>query len=376
MAKPWGSVAALKADCRFFRGDVPCKPHKQFGVHCVDDAGRDCQHYERTTSDILIIKLGALGDVIRTTPLLRRLKVLHPQARIWWLTLSPEVIPRSVDVVLPFTPQSLAVLNSMKFDTVYNLDKDREACALTATLSARIEKGFTLVNGKPAPIDHDAAAKFMTGVFDDLNKENTRSYPEEIFDICGLQFSGEKYILDSFEGNGYVWKLPKKKRIVGLNTGCGGRWVSRLWPERYWVQLAQKLKKAGYVPLLLGGEQEDDKNKRLARKSGALYLGYFPLLQFINLVGQCDLVVTAVTMAMHITIGLNKRIVLFNNIFNRNEFELYGLGEILEPDFDCTCFYSPVCSNNCMQYLTVKTVYDACIRQLKHLASNEQPKAA
>ena len=376
MAKPWGSVKALKVDCRFFRGDVPCKPHKQSGVHCVDEEGKDCTHYDRVTSDILIIKLGALGDVIRTTPLLHKLKALHPQARIWWLTLSPEVVPRIVDVVLPFTPQSLAVLNATLFDAVYNLDKDREACALTATISARTKKGFTLVNGKPAPIDRDAVAKFMTGVFDDLNKENTKSYPEEIFEICGLQFSGEKYILDSFSEDGYMWKLPKKKKVVGLNTGCGGRWVSRLWAEKNWISLAQRLKKAGYTPLLLGGEQEHEKNKRLARKSGALYLGHFPLPQFINLVDQCDLVVTAVTMAMHITIGLNKRILLFNNIFNRHEFELYGLGEILEPDFDCTCYFSPVCPNNCMQYLSVKTVFDACVRQLKHLSADEQTKAA
>jgi heptosyltransferase-2 len=365
MTKPWASAGSLKVDCRFFRGDVPCRPHKQFGVHCVDEEGKPCPHYERVTADILIIKLGATGDVIRTTPLLHKLKELYPQARIWWLTLSPEVIPRTVDVVLPFTPQSLAILNATLFDAVYNLDKDREACALTASVSARIKKGFTLNNGMPAPIDKDAIHKFMTGVFDDLNRENTKSYPEEMFEICGLQFGGEKYILDSFSENDYTWKLPKKKRIVGLNTGCGGRWVSRLWAEKNWITLAQRLKKAGHVPLLLGGEQEHEKNKRIARKSGAIYLGHFPLRQFINLVDQCDLVVTAVTMAMHITIGLSKRIILFNNIFNRHEFELYGLGEILEPDFECTCFYSPVCPNNCMQYLTVKTVYDACIRQLK-----------
>jgi len=376
MTKPWGSVGSLKVDCRFFRGDVPCKPHKQLGVHCVDEEGKPCPHYDRVTADILIIKLGAIGDVIRTTPLLHKLKALYPQARIWWLTVSPEVIPRAVDVVLPFTPQSLAILNATLFDAVYNLDKDREACALTASLSARIKKGFTLLNGMPAPIDKDAIHKFMTGVFDDLNRENTKSYPEEIFEMCGLRFGGEKYILDSFSENGYAWKLPPQKMIVGLNTGCGGRWTSRLWAEKNWIALAQRLKKAGHAPLLLGGEQEHEKNKRIARKSGALYLGHFPLQQFINLVDQCDLVVTAVTMAMHLTIGLGKRIVLFNNIFNPHEFELYGLGEILKPDFDCTCFYSPVCPNNCMQYLTVRTVYDACSRQLKHLAPDEQRKTA
>jgi len=364
MSKPWSSLESLKVDCRWFRGDVPCVPHKEHGVHCVDEQGRACTHYDPLTFKILIIKLGAIGDVIRTTPLLHRLKVLHPRAQIWWLTLSPEIVPRSVDVILPFTPQALATLHATHFDVIFNLDKDREACGLAATLSAGVKKGYTLKDGKAWPIDSDAVPKYMTGTFDDLSRQNTKSYPEEVFETCGLKFAGERYILDSFSQNGYKWKLPKRRKVIGLNTGCGGRWASRLWPEKNWIALAKKLKKAGFVPLLLGGEQEDKANKQIAKKSGAVYLGYFPLQQFINLVDQCELVVTAVTMAMHIAIGLNKKIVLFNNIFNRHEFELYGLGEILEPDFECSCYYTQVCPNNCMQYIYVDAVLSTCVKLL------------
>jgi len=363
MARPWDSPATLKYDCRWFRGTVPCAPHKQEGVHCVDESGNPCPHYDRLTSKILVIKLGAIGDVIRTTPLLHKLRSVYPNGQIWWLTLTPEVIPPVVDIVLPFTPQSLAVLTAARFDLLINLDKDREACALASTLKSRKVRGFLLRDGVPAPAGPEAAQKFLTGLFDDLNKENTKSYPQEIFELCGFTFNGEKYILDSFDRNGYRWNLPKRQTIIGLNTGCGGRWVSRLWPEENWINLAKRLRSGGYLPLLLGGEQEDAKNRRIARRSGARYLGHFPLQQFINLVNQCTLVVTAVTMTMHITIGLNKKIVLFNNIFNRNEFELYGLGEILEPEYKCTCFYSPVCPNNCMQYIRVKRVFDT-VRKL------------
>lgn len=358
------SVAQLKRDCRSFRGDLPCKPHKLHGVHCVDEKGKDCEYYDPTGKRILIIKLGAIGDVIRTIPLLRKLKEVEPDAEIWWLTLSPEVLPKQwIDVLLPFTPQSLATLQATTFDTIYCLDKDKDACALNLTLTAGIKKGYTLENGKCIPIDKEAEHKYLTGVFDDISKANTKSYQEEIFEICGFRFAKEENIMPDVDG--FVWKLPKKKRIVGLNTGCGGRWTSRLWPEPNWIALAKKLKTAGYVPLLLGGEQEHEKNKKLAKASGALYLGHFPLKQFISEVNQCELVVTAVTMAMHLTIGLQKKIVLFNNIFNKYEFELYGRGEILEPDFDCDCFYAPTCPNDCMQYLSVKKVFDACQRLLK-----------
>jgi ADP-heptose:LPS heptosyltransferase len=345
----------LKTDCRYFRGDVPCQPHKLHGVHCDG-----CTYYDPTEKNILIIKLGAIGDVIRTTPLLQRLRQTYPHARIWWLTATPEMLPGSVDVKMRFTLENVVALRSVKFDFLFNLDKDREACALALQISSDVKKGFTLKEGKCAPADKDAEAKYLTGVFDDLNKANTKSYPQEIFEMCGFPFKGEKYELPFERWQDKRWKFNKKKKVVGFNTGCGGRWTSRLWPEKYWVSAAKSLKKAGYEVVLLGGEQEHDKNVRLAKASGAKYFGHYPLNKFINLVDQCDLVITAVTMAMHITIGLGKKIVLFNNIFNRHEFELYGLGEILEPEFECTCFFSPTCPNDCMRYLyperVVKTV--------------------
>jgi heptosyltransferase-2 len=359
----------LKTDCRWFKGWMPCQPHKLHGVHCTQPDGSACPQYQRITERILIIKLGAIGDVIRTTPLLHALKREHNGAQIWWLTLAPEILPSAVDVPLPFTMSSLLTLQSVHFDVVINLDKDRDACALAGSLSASAKKGFTIRNGVPAPADAQAVDKYMTGLFDDRNRANTKSYPEEVFAICGLTFAGEPYILDSPAGL-YTWKLPKRKSIIGLNTGCGGRWTSRLWPEEHWITLARRLKKDGLLPLLLGGEQEHTKNTRIARKSGALYPGHFPLAQFISLVDQCHLVVTAVTMAMHIAIGLRKRIVLFNNIFNRHEFELYGLGTILEPDPPCSCYFAPACSDprrtphGCMGEIPVDTVFREIKKQM------------
>ncbi len=354
----------IKTDCKLYRGDIPCKPHKQSGVHCYDKNGKLCKFYEPRKGKILIIKLGAIGDVIRTTPILHRLKKVKPEAEIWWLTYSPEVVPKIVDIILPFNLQSILLLHSVNFDIIYNFDKDKEACSLTQQLKAKVKKGFTLKNGKCSPIDKDAVHKFMTGIFDDLNKANTKSYLEEIFEIAGFKFKGEQYILE-IPSDSLSWNLPKNKKIIGLNTGCGGRWTSRLWPEEYWIKLAKKLKNTGYLPILLGGEQEHQKNIRIAEKSGAKYLGHFPLKDFISEVNQCDLIVTAVTMALHIAIGLNKKIVLFNNIFNKNEFELYGLGEILEPEFECNCFFSPTCENNCMQYIRVETVFNTIEKLLK-----------
>ncbi len=356
-------MISLKTDCRHFRGDLPCRPHKQAGVHCVEPDGTDCRFYDPTNSRILIIKLGAIGDVIRTTPLLHAIKMRHPKARISWLTLTPEVLPPTVDEAMDFTLRNIVTLRSMHFAALYNLDKDREACALAVQISADEKKGFILKDGLAAPVDADAEHKYLTGVFDDVSKSNTKSYLEEIFEIAGFRFNGEPYALDNFASKGFQWNIAKKKTVIGLNTGCGDRWTSRLWDDKNWVALAKSLRKKGFEVILLGGEQEHVKNRKLAKASGAKYFGHFPLRQFINLVDQCDLVVTAVTMAMHLTIGLGKRIVLLNNIFNRHEFELYGKGLVVEPGRPCQCFYQPTCTNaryRCMEHLTVQQVLDAC----------------
>jgi len=352
-------IENVKINCRFFKGDIPCKPHKKYNVKCIDDNGNECSYFDEIREKILIIKLGATGDVIRTTPLLTKLKNEFPNAKIFWLTHSPKIVPNLVDDILKFNESSISFLRSVKFDYLFNLDKDKQACALALEIKSKIKKGFILKESLPFPTDKDAESKFMTGLFDDINKANTKNYLEEIFEICGFKYSGEKYILPEFTSD-EKWNLDHSKKVIGLNTGCGGRWISRLWPDEYWINLAKQLVKNNYEVVFLGGEQEDEKNKHYSKSSGGKYLGHYDLATFVNLMDQCNLIVTGVTMAMHITIGLNKKIVLFNNIFNSNEFELFGLGKILQPEKECKCFFSSTCTNEeykCMEHLLPETVY-------------------
>lgn len=348
----------LKPDCRHFLGHIPCRPHKREGVHCAG-----CPYYDPADFNVLIIKLGAIGDVIRTTPLLHRLKKEHPRAFITWLTLTPEVLPSVVDRKMGFELKNIVSIQAQEFDLLINLDKDLEAAALAYTIKAKEKKGFILKNGKCTNTNDASYHKFLTGLFDDVNKANTKSYPEEIFEICGYKFAGEKYILE-LPGKRPSFDIPEGARVVGLNTGCGGRWVTRLWADERWVELAKRLKAAGYWPLFLGGEQEHEKNIRLAKESGGAYLGTFSLQDFFCLMDRCELVVTAVTMAMHIAIGLGKKLVLFNNIFNRHEFEMYGLGEIITPGEDCEGCFKPTCATVCMDRITVEDALSAILRQM------------
>ncbi len=351
----------VKSDCRHFLGHIPCAPHKREGVHC-----EGCAHYDRVDGEILIIKLGATGDVIRTTPLLRRLRRDRPHARIWWLTESPEVLPSLVDRPLPWNLASVTLLRSMQFDVVYSLDKDWHACALANELHAKVKRGFLWQGNAVVPADADAEEKFLTGLFDDVSKANTKSYPAELFDVCGLKYDGERYVVDLDPAAARQWSFGRRGAVVGLNTGSGGRWTSRQWSAAQWEALTSMLVNAGHTVVLLGGPAEDERNRALAAATGAAYEGTMPMAAFAHLVNACDVVVTGVTMALHLAIGLEKRVVLLNNIFNRHEFELYGLGEIVEPAKPCQCYFRPVCVNDayrCIEHLAPDAVFAAVTRQ-------------
>jgi len=352
----------INPDCKFYKGDVPCEPHKEFGYHC-----ESCSSYKKIGAKILIIKLGAIGDVIRTTPILRKLKGEYPDAYITWLTYTPEILSLEwVDRILIPDVESIELIKQIEFDWLINLDKDSLAISLTAQIKAKHKNGFTIdENGHTQPISSNAEKhKWITGLFDDKNKENNKHYIQEVFEILGFDFKEEEYILPV--NTQYQWDIDHTKKVIGLNTGCGGRWTSRLWPNEYWITLAKNLLDRDFEVILLGGEQEDEKNHLLATTCGGKYFGHFNLSKFISLVDNCDLIITAVTMTMHIAMGLKKKTIIFNNIFNSREFYLYGRGEIIEPQPKCGCYYSAICPHDSMKKIKPHKVLEATLKYINN----------
>ena len=107
----------FRADCLHFRGHVPCAPHKLKGVHCDG-----CEEFSERKDRILLIKLGAAGDVIRTTPLLTPLRRDYPDHVLTWVTDFPDLLPAVVDDPLRLDTETLVWLKQVRFDLVINLD--------------------------------------------------------------------------------------------------------------------------------------------------------------------------------------------------------------------------------------------------------------
>ena len=354
-------LSEIRFDCRFFRGEIPCIPNKLRDKVCT------CDEYSPVRKKILIIKLGALGDVIRSTPLIARYRRMYPNCHITWVTYSPDILPQdAIDKIYTFDFKAVYAITHQKFDIAINLDKEIEACSLLKDVEAEVKYGFTWNDHHIDVATPEARHKLITGLFDNISKENTKSYLEEIFEICGMKFEYEPYGLNlnatlSGKWSALLRQEAAGKKIIGLNTGCGKRWSTRLWPVQYWIELVKKLQHAGYYPILLGGEDEDAQNKMYAESTGAYYPGTFSLGEFIALTNNCDIVVSAVSMMMHIAVALQKHLILFNNIFNKHEFELYGRGKIIEPLSGCDCYYGNLCvrERHCMKDISVDSIFNA-----------------
>src|SRR5262249_4483423 len=137
-----GAPRDIAWDCKFFLGDRPCVWHKQSGVVCV------CEHYEPVEERLLIVKLEAMGDVLRSTALLPPLAEVHPRAAITWITRK-ESVPllqrnRFVAEVLELGPEALVHLQTRSFDRVINLDASKTSAALATAARSRRKDGFVL----------------------------------------------------------------------------------------------------------------------------------------------------------------------------------------------------------------------------------------
>lgn len=375
----------IKLDCRYFKGDKPCK----YNGLCSG-----CEYYQPIGKKILIIKLASIGDVLRTTPLLRGLKEKYPDSYIVWLTsqFSLDVLRGNnfIDEILTYNLKSTLRLQVEFFDVVISLDKAIEATALASKVRAKERLGYGLSKeGRAFPFNKEAEYAFNLGLSDELKfKTNKKSYQEIIFDTVGLKFKNQEYILElNDEQRQFSEDFLKKNRLnsddfkVGLNTGCGSIFPYKKWTIDGFVELTNKLVRGqmtGLIPiscnktkvLLLGGKQEIERNREILKKVDVPIVGtgcYHNLKEFIALINCCDLIVSGDTLAMHIAIGLKKMVVALFGPTCAQEVELYGRGESRISLLDCAPCYKNSCNRNknCMEMITPQEVLEA-IYKLKN----------
>lgn len=370
-----GATREVAFDCRFFLGDRPCLWHKSSGVLCP------CEHYQKIEERILIIKLDAIGDVLRTTALLPSLAEAHPRASITWITRreARPLLERNpyISEVVEYGADALLHLHVRSFDRVINLDAGKTSAALATAARAPKKDGFVLdPKGYVLPTNDAARVWLEMGIFDDLKRQGIRTYQDMMADIIGLSGQPHRYVLQLTEteceqGRKHLERLgvDGSRPIIGLNTGAGHRWELKQWREDRYIELIERLaKKRPAHFVLLGGPEERERHRRLISKSAVPLIDAGcdnPLRHFASVLGTCHLVITGDTLAMHLSLALARRTIVLFGPTSASEIELYGLGEKVVPHMECLCCYKPTCdfTPNCMDLITTDMVEEVVERQ-------------
>lgn len=190
--------------------------------------------------NILIAKLGATGDVVRTTPLLRQF-----EGRITWITSAKnrvflEGLRKDLRCVSWEERQDV---RDAEYDLVINLEDTQDVGQYLTTLRFKQLFGAFLDDKNQLRYTDDSRRWFdlsLISVYgkekaDELKFQNRHTYQELIFDGLGLRFSGETYLLQepietSLSGDvaiaaetGPVWPMKKWAFYDKLGRELEGR---------------------------------------------------------------------------------------------------------------------------------------------------------
>jgi ADP-heptose:LPS heptosyltransferase len=363
-------------DCRRFTGASPCVFHKLDGRPCAG-----CAEQERVAARILIVKLAAAGDVLRTTCILPAVRAAWPGSHITWVTERSAVALLEgnplIDAIVP-RDTALERLLVEEFDLVLGLDPDPAGGALAALARCRERRGYVLDDrGRVLPVNEGARHWWQMGLDDRLKRANRRTYPDLLHEICGLApADAPPQLVVSDQTRRavrarFAARLAPFDRALLLNTGGGERWAQKRWTGAHYLDFAQRVRREepATAVLIAGGPNEADWNARLlaaaAGDPGIIDAGCRNTIkEFAAIVELADLTVTSDSLALHIATALARPAVVFVGPTSASEIELYGRGEIVHADVPCLGCYRRECDRavSCMELLTVDEVYAACVR--------------
>lgn len=339
-------------NCRFFNGYKPCEKNTL--------CNQNCSYREIVKTSIVIVHLGAMGAVLRSTALLKMIKKKYPCSQITWITEdhSKPLLENNkyVDRVLGLSVKDFLILNGLSFDIGYFIDKSVEIAGIRKLVNPKQSYGFTMMEktGAIIPINAEASELWELG----LNNHkkfyiNRKSELELIAQSLQLNYSREEYNI-TLSTNEYStaslrrreWSDNGRKIIIGLNTGTSGVLKHKTIPIESWKKFIKSYQNNEKVSLvLLGGSLEEQDHEILAKNSAVFRSpNSLGLRDGLCSVEAVDIVVTGDSLGMHMAIGLKKKVVAWFGPSCSQEIDLYDRGIKVISQFSCSPCWKKTCS--------------------------------
>jgi len=338
---------------------------------------------------ILIIKTGALGDVLRSNfmaPALKhKYRLDYPEI---YLITSEKAKPLFLNN--PYVDNIISVENKMNinklrelsFDLIINLEEDRENCQFVSSL--RTKKLIGVFLNKSGEIDYTPEAeywfnmsmisKFKKKKADILKIKNKKTHRQILSEMIGIS--------DYRKYEPFLRLTPKQRElsndflrrhnlsrfdlILGINTGSADRWPKDLSVKETAKLIDKIYKEFNAKILLFGGPNEIKRNMDILRltKSPVIITGCGnDLVEFPALISVCNLFITTDTLGLHVALALKRRTIVLMGPTSSSEIDMYERGKKIVAKSKCLCCYRRDCKS--MNKINLEEIMDKIKKFLK-----------
>ena len=289
----------------------------------------------------LILKLGATGDVVRTTPLLKQLP-----GEISGVTAAKNVsllagLTKTMRVV---SWEDRAQFADREYDLVINLEDTLDVAQFLPSVKfkklfgAYTDASGALVYSDDARgwFDMSLISKFGKAAADKLKLENHRTDQDLVFEGLGLKFKGEKYMLPE----------PVKTDLTGdvaIAPKAGHVWPMKNWA--YYADLKTALEKKGLVVNVLPDRAT--------------------LLEHLGDIKNHRCVVSGDSLPMHLALAVGTRCVSLFTCTSPWEIYDYGLMKKITSPLLAEFFFKRGMDERAIKAISLDEVLAATLEQLR-----------
>ena len=335
--------------------------------------------------NILIIKIGALGDVVRTTYLLPDLiKKYGNNTKIFWVSskmaFSLLKYNTFIDTIIDIeSTKEIKKLEEIEFDLVLSLEDEFEVLSKIKNIKYKKISGALLtLEGISYTEDlkkwyyMSLISKFGKEKADILKKENKESHAQ-IFSE-GLEIDRiEPYYFNSKDMESkvesYLSLFKKNFYLLGLNLSAGKRWTSKsllLSEAKKLIEMVLKYRKRRVFIFLLGGKDDLEYNKNIFNdfkdKVNIIFLEPVSLEEFAAIIKNLDMLIVSDTLALHIAISQKIKTISYYAPTSAVEIETFGMGEKVISTSNDYCSYKPNADNST---ITAERIYKLLEKDLQ-----------
>jgi heptosyltransferase-2 len=336
---------------------------------------------------ILIIKLGAIGDVIMSLSMLTEIERLYPGAQITW------VCGRTVTPLLSTFSQinEIITIDENKLLAGSKLGKLAVVAGLWRKLSGRSYDLVVLGHGDPAYRLLIKSVK--TEVLRVFTRDATsRQWPIPSRHHCDeyarMITNQDDHMMVRGEFPDVIHLLsnrrdPSANPLVALSPGGASTARTALqlrrWPIEHYVGLAESLIKLGYGVVLTGGPEDQWCYDSFSHLEVMNIIGKKSIVEQISFYSTCSLLVTHDSGPMHMASLAGIPVIAMFGPTNARQFEPRSPGSIAlwggenlpcRPCYDGRT-YSACTRNVCLESVTAQQVVDQVVQRVPVVRSKD-----